>query len=297
MIYKTLAMFVFCLAVFAALLPMSLADTDDNDSQLILVCMDPMAAPLACDCVKGYAQRKYENLGAFLQKKLNRPVKVVWGESLGKATADEKLKGHIIIGKHSVVLADAKREKIKVKPIAQLTDQTGSVEQTGLIVVRAADKAQTVSDLQGYRIFFGPEDCDEKSAAPMALIKDSGISLPEEIETCGACSEAATQLVELDADVKAAAVISSYAEKLLEGCGTVQKGDLRVIGRSKPVPFITAFANASMSDEEIKQITEALLEVQSDPQLLIAMESLSGFTNEHLQTEKTDTKTSDTKKK
>ncbi len=45
---------------------------------LTLVVMDPLAAPLACDCVQGYAQRKYESLGAYLQTKLGREVKVVW---------------------------------------------------------------------------------------------------------------------------------------------------------------------------------------------------------------------------
>ena len=286
-----------CLALVAIAYGAKQTVADDNDNALTLVCMDPLAAPLACDCVKGYAQRKYEKLGEFLQKKLNRPVKVVWGESIGKATAEIDSSGDIIIGKHSVVLSDAKNLKMKVKPIAQLTDQTGSVEQTGLIVVRAKDKAKTVADLKGYRIFFGPEDCDEKSAAPMELIKSAGVKLPEDIEISGACSEAATKLVELDKNIDAAAVISSYAEKLLEGCGTVQKGDLRVIGRSKPVPFITAFANAELSEKEIKQITNALLEVQGDPELLIAIESLSGFTNDQLGGTTNTSKSSETKKK
>ena len=288
---------IVCLALISNSVGAKQTSADENDNTLTLVCMDPLAAPLACDCVQGYAQRKYEKLGEFLQKKLKRPVKVVWGESIGKATAEINSSGDIIIGKHSVVLADAKNLKMNVKPIAQLTDQTGSVDQTGLVVVRANDNAKTVADLKGYRIFFGPADCDEKSAAPMELIKSAGVKLPEEIEISGACSEAAAKLVELDKNIDAAAVISSYAEKLLEGCGTVQKGDLKVIGRSKPVPFITAFANAKLSEEEIKQITEALLEVQGDAELLIAMESLSGFTTDELQGTTETSNSLETKKK
>ena len=36
---------------------------------LRLVVMDPLAAPLACDCVGGYAQRDYTRLGAFLEER------------------------------------------------------------------------------------------------------------------------------------------------------------------------------------------------------------------------------------
>lgn len=295
---KVISLFLtLCISLAAGVFGNDRAQADENESTLTLVCMDPLAAPLACDCVQGYAQRKYEKLGEFLQKKLNRPVKVVWGESIGKATAELDAQGDIIIGKHSVVLSDAKRMKMNVQPIAQLTDQAGSVEQTGLIVVRANDKAKAVSDLSGYRIFFGPEDCDEKSAAPMAMLKAAGVELPKDIEVSEACSSAATKLVELDKNVDAAAVISSYAEKLLEGCGTVKKGDLRVIGRSKPVPFITAFANSKLSEKEIKQITDALLEVQGNPELLIAMETLSGFTAEYLESTTNTSKSDDTKKK
>jgi hypothetical protein len=41
-----------------------------------------MAAPLACDCVAGYAQRKYEFLGQFLSKQISQEVNVYWAESI-----------------------------------------------------------------------------------------------------------------------------------------------------------------------------------------------------------------------
>ena len=56
------------------------------DKTITIVVMDPLSGPLACDCVQGYAQRKYEVLGAFLQETLKRPVKVVWSESLTTAS-------------------------------------------------------------------------------------------------------------------------------------------------------------------------------------------------------------------
>ena len=248
-----------------------------DDKTMTVVVMDPLSGPLACDCVQGYAQRKYEVLGAYLQEKLARPVKVVWSESLTSAMKETEGKAHLVIGKHSVVLHDAKESGIKVQPVAQLSGMDGSVTQTGLIVVRKDDAAKSAADLNGYRIFFGPEDCDEKSAAPMAMLKKAGITLPAAIETSPACSTAAAQLMELSADVKAAAVISSYAEPLLEGCGTIKKGDLRVIATSDPVPFITAFVNKSLSKEEISAVRTALLDVELNAELLVALESGEGF--------------------
>jgi ABC-type phosphate/phosphonate transport system substrate-binding protein len=269
---------VFASALLVGLFGWRAAPTcDAADPDLTLVVMDPLAGPLACDCVQGYAQRKYEKLGVFLTKKLGSKVNVVWAENLKDGLEETKGRADLIIGKHSVVLADAASNKIEVQPLAQLTDQQESVEQTGLFVVRANDKAQSVVDLKGYRIIFGPADCEEKSAAMVQLLKDTGITVPSPMETSPSCSSAAITLMELPADVKAAAVISSYASPLLEGCKKVKKGDLRIIGESKPVPFITMFVGKHVPDRRVAQISKALDDVGLDPQLLIDLETAAGF--------------------
>ena len=255
----------------------SAAEDNPSETALTLVVMDPMAAPLACDCVKGYAQRKYEELGKFLESQLGRNVKVVWAESLQAGMEKSDGTADLIIGKHSVVLSDAKEVQLELKPLARLTNLKDQVVQTGLFVVRSSDPAKTVDDLKGYRILFGPVDCDEKYAAPMAFLKDRHVALPSPVETSPSCSNAAVTLMELGADVKAAAVISSYAEPLLEGCGKVKKGDLRVIGESNPVPFITLFVKASFTTKELAEISAALDEVGLDARLLIDLETASGF--------------------
>jgi ABC-type phosphate/phosphonate transport system substrate-binding protein len=278
----------------AMALPAAVVSAADKPRELTLVVMDPLSAPLSCDCVKGYAQRKYELLGSYLSTKLGRPVKAYWSESLTHAMK-EKTNGQadVIIGKHSVVLADAKAGKLQLKPVAALTGKDGSTTQSGLIVVRFADQARSAADLSGYRIFFGPSECDEKSAAPMQLLRDSGVTVPTKIETYKACSEAAAALVELPADVKAAAVISSYAGPLLEGCGTVKKGDLRVVGESKPVPFITAFVNRTLADDDQAAVQKALLETGTRPELLIGLETQGGFVEWKDPAEKTVAKKKD----
>ena len=84
-------------------------------------------------------------------------------------------------------------------------------------------------------------------------------------------------MVEDKANRKLAAVISSYAMPLLEGCNTVEKGSLRMIGQTKPVPFITVFATDRVSKELGKKVQAALFAVVEDVDLLKALESQRGF--------------------
>lgn len=249
-------------------------------SPLNMVVMDPLAAPLSCPCVEGYAQRKYEKLAEYLTEKLGREVKVAFGESVARG----KEKGefdevHIIIGKDSVVRADAAKLKVKPLPVAQLTGKDGSTTQTGLIVVRSGDSAKKVKDLSGYRILYGPQECDEKFAAPRDLLAAAGIDVvaAEQAETSAACSDGACKIIEWGDSQNAAAVISSYAAPLLEGCGTINKGDLRVVGETKPVPFVTAFVNGKLADSDQKAIRQSLLEVMYEPELVLSLETLQGF--------------------
>jgi len=240
--------------------------------------MDPLAAPLSCPCVKGYAQRDYDKLAAHLETKLGRPVKIVYSESLVTALKSKTDgKADLIIGKHSVVLFDAAKAGLQVKQVGSLTGKDGATTQTGLIVVPTADKAKSVADLAGYRIIFGPKECDEKHAAALALLKSHKVGAPQEIETRSACDEGATLILELGKDQHGAAVISSYAKPLLEGCGTVKKGDLRVIGETAPVPFVAAFVSAQLDAKLQKAIQAELLALKNEPLLCLALETKAGF--------------------
>jgi ABC-type phosphate/phosphonate transport system substrate-binding protein len=249
-----------------------------SDGALTIVVMDPLAAPLSCPCVKGYAQRDYDKLAAHLETKLGRPVKIVYSESLVTALKSKTDgKADLIIGKHSVVMFDAAKAGLQVKQVASLTGKDGATTQTGLIVVPTGDKAKTVADLAGYRIIFGPKECDEKHAAALALLKSHKVGAPQEIETRSACDEGATLILELGKDQHGAAVISSYAKPLLEGCGTVKKGDLRVIGETAPVPFVAAFVSEQLDAKLQKAIQAELLALKNEPLLCLALETKAGF--------------------
>lgn len=250
---------------------------------LCLVVMDPLALPLSCPCVAGYAQRDYEVLGKYLSKRLHRPVTVTFAESIKNALDKESVDDvHIVIGKDSVIQAQGKKLKLDVSRLARLVGKDGKTSQTGLIVVRAADPAKSLADLAGHRILFGPPECDEKFSAAREMLDEAGVSPPDEkeAEISHACSDGACMIIDWGDNIRGAAVISSYAAPLLEGCGTIKKGDLRVIAETKPVPFVAAFATKSLSKQEQKEVQKALYEAGKEPGMLIALETMLGFVPE-----------------
>jgi len=236
--------------------------------------MDPLSDRLACDCVKGYAQRRYDKLCAYLEKQLGREVFAAYGENLADIIRENPAKVDLIIGKQGVVLFDAARAKITVRPIARLTDKTGSTDLTGLFVVRQNDPAKRIEQLKGYKILFGRDYNAEKSAAAATALKVNNVPVPKQINISPSCSTAALAVVEKKAD---AAVISSYAMALLEGCDTIDKGALRVVGETSGVPFVTVFAADNVDRQTREAIIRALLAVKDNKQLLTQMESKAGF--------------------
>jgi outer membrane protein assembly factor BamB/ABC-type phosphate/phosphonate transport system substrate-binding protein len=294
------AMAAVAVAIFAALSPQPRASAGDAAEPFSLVVMDPLAAPLSCPCVAGYAQRKYEVLAEHIEKAIGRPVVLTFSESLTKALQKEGCTtAHLIIGKDSVVRADAAKHKFKATPLAQLTGLDGKTTQTGLIVVPSADPAQSVADLKGYRIIFGPGDCSEKSSAARELLESAGVELPppDKVEVSEACSDGACAIIEWGPDVRGAAVISSYAAPLLEGCGTIKKGDLRVVAETEPVPFVTAFVTDKTSANDRKRVEQLLLDSASEPELLTALETMLGFVelDDDYPREKTESNANDAK--
>ncbi|MBI5685414.1 MAG: PhnD/SsuA/transferrin family substrate-binding protein [Verrucomicrobia bacterium] len=239
-----------------------------------MVVMDPLCKQLACACVQGFAQRDYQTLAAFMSEKLGRPVEALVQESLKEAGQITDGKLDLIIGKDSVVRAKALAANIPVTPLAMLTDRAGKTTLTGLFIVRSEDPARRIADLKGRKVLFGLPACNEKHSAALAAMKSLGMPLPDKPETMATCNQTGLAVLEKQAD---AAVISSYAMALLEGCGTIDKGALRAIGQTAPVPFITVFATKRVSATDAEAITKALLAVGGDAALKEKMETRDGF--------------------
>lgn len=246
---------------------------------LTLVVMDPLAAPLSCPCVKGYAQRDYTKLGEHLAQATGREVHVLFNESLAKVAGSvgegKAARVDIVIGKRSVVEADAVRTGRTLLPIAALTDQDGATAQRGLVVVRGDDPAASLADLARHRVILGPPECDEKHDAARDLLRSAGIAVPADAPCAEACSDGAEEVI--GAAEPTATVISSYARPLLEGCGTIKRGDLKVVAETRDVPFIVAFVDGGLEADLREAIGAALLAVRHDPLLRAAIESKRGF--------------------
>jgi ABC-type phosphate/phosphonate transport system substrate-binding protein len=267
--------FAYCLMAAACnwAFPSCAADAPS----LTLVVMDPLAAPLSCPCVQGHAQRRYEKLGEYLEQQLNRPVKVLFADSLSKIVRGEAGKKiDLVIGKQSLVKFDAKLNDLPVKELAMLTDKEGKTTFTGLFVVPKDDPAKKLEDVKGYKVLFGPPDCDEKFKAAADALREAKIDLPEKLETRPGCSDSVLEMLE-HREKPTVAVISSYAASLLEGCGTIEKGSIRIIGKTEPVPFVTVFAAKTMDNSLAAKIFAALEKATSQPELLTALETKAGF--------------------
>ena len=236
--------------------------------------MDPLAAPLACPCIDGYAQRDYAQFAAWLGKQLQRPVELAHAEHLADALRWADGRVHIVIGKFSEVVSDARGEEVSVRPLALLTGKDGAVTQHGLFVVRNGDDAKSVGDVNGRTILFGPAASDEKHAAAFTTLEAFGVGVAGKPPTRPGCNIAAIDVLEKAAD---AAVISSYAYPLLEGCGTIAAGELRGIGRTDSVPFITMFVTDRVTPEEARDIERALPALRRNRRLLRVLESSHGF--------------------
>ncbi|MHC4479168.1 MAG: outer membrane protein assembly factor BamB family protein [Planctomycetota bacterium] len=262
-----LIMLVLCTKAIAA-------EADAQRRTLNIVIMDPLCERLACKCVAGYAQRKYEGLADHLKHQLGQDVHLTYTESLRTLKKPKRQQVDMIVGKYSVVIADARYIRLDVRTLAMLSGQHGKVTQTGLFVVRTKDKAKSIEDLSGYRMLFGPHDSDEKHAAALATLDVFGLPIPTKPPTASSCNTAALAVVEKDADV---AVISSYAMPLLIGCSTIDKGALRIVGRTDPVPFICIFVTRNVSQPNPDKLLAALRQVNKNPNLLAALESKRGF--------------------
>ena len=272
--------------LFSDLLPSALAlmlaccagSAPAAEAPLTIAVMDPLAAPLACACVRGHAQRQYEKLAEHLQAELKRPFKAVFGEDLGRLVQDpESGPIALVVGKQSVVRFDAAKLRLAIRPLAMLTGRDGKTTLRGLFVVPRNDPARVLSDLQGYKILFGPIEADEKHSAAMEALKRAGVAAPQPVEVTPGCSDGALAVQENKSAVKMATVISTYAMPLLEGCGTVDKGSLRIVGQTAEVPFITVYATDRCGADLEAPLRKTLLAVGKSRELLTALESRDGF--------------------
>ena len=247
---------------------------EPNATALRLLVMDPLADQIACDCVAGYAHRDYDRFGTSLSAALSRPVTVHYADDL-RAGLDDIPAGHwLVIGKDSVVRHDAKALDMTVSPLARLKGLDGTTDLHGLFIAMTDSPVKRLEDIRDQRLRFGPPGSIEKDGLARDALTGAGIPIPAPLPRSADCTAAALAVVDGEADI---AVVSSYALPLVEGCGAIQPGRLKVIGQTAPAPFITVFTPDAPGPAERQAILAALLMLNKDQGLLKAMESKGGF--------------------
>jgi ABC-type phosphate/phosphonate transport system substrate-binding protein len=241
---------------------------------LRVIVTDPLSSALCSTSAGDLARRDYSRLGAYLTRKIDRPVELSYAKTLPEVLASKSGQIDLIIGKASAVRSEAAQANANVRPLVRLTDGEGEADLTGLFIVRKNDPARTMKDLADYRILFGLAGDDERHSAALATLAEHGVTPVPPLQMAASNTAAALAVIEGAAD---AAVISGYAAPLIDGCDGVDKGALRVIGRTAPVPFITVFATAQVTQTAERAIVDALLGVANDPPLLEALSSKAGF--------------------
>lgn len=236
--------------------------------------MDPLALQLSCTCVPGTGQRRYELLAKHLEPFVGRPVKVTFEESLTQALGRTGGPAHVIIGKDSVVRFDAGRLQQAVRPLAALTDRAGATEFNGVFLVRKSSSAKSLADLAGKFIALGPVEDEEAHVAARRALATAKVEA--RLKIAGSLDAAALALHDGEAD---AAVVSDFLPPLLEGCGKLDRGSVRVLGATEPVPFIRAFATGAVDTALEGKIARGLAAASTSPKLLVALESKAGFVN------------------
>jgi ABC-type phosphate/phosphonate transport system substrate-binding protein len=274
---KELGLTRFLLTLCLLLIAYSFTTTGfAEESPLTIVVMDPLAAPLSCPCVQGHALRHYEKLGEYLEKQLERPVKVLFADDLSKVVRGKVGKNiDLIIGKQSKVKYDAETVELPIRELAMLTDKNGKTTLTGMFVVLDNSPAQKLEDLKGYTVLFGLPDSDEKFNAAVDAVTKAGIEMPKVLECRPGCSDSVEEMREYW-EKPTVAVISSYAASLLEPNKNSRKIAIRSVGETQPLPFITVFAAHSMDNTTGVKIQKALFAVKDHDDLLAALETKLG---------------------
>lgn len=245
---------------------------------ITLVILDPLARELACACVKGYGQRDYRKLADRLEKAIDQPVGIEFSDDLAETLQTLPASRQVIVvGDRSLVAHGARLAGLKCRPVSELTDLDGATTLTASFVVRSDDSVKDLKELNGRKIFIGLSEADEKQAAALKALRVAGVALPDPLNTRASFTDAALDMLDSSLSPPPAAVIPSYGLRLLEGCGSVRPGNLKVIGRTPPVPFITVFMAEAVPMATQQKVLKALLAIKSDKKLLKALESRDGF--------------------
>lgn len=245
---------------------------------LTVIVLDPLSRELACACVQGFGQRDYRKVSARLAAELKERVSIEFSDDLvdtlqliGDANGE-----YLLIGDRFLTAANARKAGLKCQPLCELSDRDGATDLAAVFVVRSDDPAKGLKDLAGRKLLVGLPEGDERVRAAMDALSKAKVEVHTP-DKHGSFNDAALDLLDSETSPLPVAVLPAYALPLLQGCGSVKPGNLRVIAKSPPTPFITVFASENIAPERREKIRKTLLAMSNEPLLLEALESKDGF--------------------
>ncbi|MFN0067872.1 MAG: PQQ-binding-like beta-propeller repeat protein [Limisphaerales bacterium] len=243
---------------------------------VVLLVADPLSRELACACVPGFGQRDYRRLARHLQGALRRPVTVEFSDdvadSLGRLSAGADF---VIVGERSTTAAAAARAGRSLRPLAVLTGLDGTSTVTAVFAARRDDPAGGIGDLAGRTILVGLAESDAAQAALRSALDAAALQPAPQLVVRGAETKVGLDVLDSAATPPPVAVMPEHVLRLLEGCGSITPGSLKVIGRTAPQPFITVFVGATTESQQVARLRQALRDL--DAPLRQALESSEGF--------------------
>ncbi|WP_431695932.1 phosphate/phosphite/phosphonate ABC transporter substrate-binding protein [Kocuria rhizophila] len=165
----------------------------------------------------------------------------------------------------------AKDSGVKAEAIAAPTnDKSKDPAYTSLAYVRQDSDIKGLSDLKGKKVCFVDAASTSGYLVPMKGLKDEGIDLEKDLEAVMAGGHDAS-LLSLESGQCDAAFAHDTMLKTLEKSGQVEKGALRPVWESEPIPEDPIALNMdTLEPEMVEKITTAIRDKANKPALVEA---------------------------
>jgi phosphonate transport system substrate-binding protein len=150
----------------------------------------------------------------------------------------------------------------KKNALIRTLTREGGTSQSGLLIARKDSGINTVKDLRGKTVMFGPKLSAAKWIAAKEFFKETGIDIDKDLRAYsngGCCEDIAfnVYLKAVDAGVVCDHFLEEYSEERNQlGIDAKQ---IIVIGRTKPVPTRVFAARKELSNSIVTVINHALL--------------------------------------
>ncbi len=205
-------------------------------------------------------EARFAPLGAWLERKLGRPVKVSHVNTQDFVEMAAR-KDFDILQANGYIYVTVK-EKGGARLIAREVKNDTGKDTGGMVVVRADSPAKSVADLAGKRMVYGPVLSPGGYMTQYDAMLSAGFD-PEKLLAGytflpGAWQHEKVVYSVLYGAVDAGAVKAGDLERMAKE-GKVRLADFRVLAKSEPVPNCTFFALPHVDEATVRAVRDALL--------------------------------------